>query len=153
MLNVPRVAGEDAVARVRHQHQRGVNRVLGRLRPGGWLRRTSSGEQSLSRTVEMLGRGLPAEPALRSVDGLTGKVTSLLGAVAAGYATAIRTLALNQQEEVKQALLQVRQHTERGLRVSEAKFRQLFTSSAVRIDQRSGWHGAGSQPGAEQDLW
>lgn len=92
-----------------------------------------SGEQSLSRTVEVLGPGLPADPELRGGDGLAGKVTSLLGAVAAGYATALRAKTLEQQEEVKQALLKATQDAERGLRVSEAKFRQLFTSSAVGI--------------------
>ncbi|MGH3900149.1 MAG: putative bifunctional diguanylate cyclase/phosphodiesterase [Pseudonocardiaceae bacterium] len=92
-----------------------------------------TGEQSLSRTVEVLGPGLPADPALRGVDGLAGKVTSLLGAVAAGYATALRAKTLEQQEEVKQALLKATLDAERGLRISEAKLRQLFTSSAVGI--------------------
>lgn len=92
-----------------------------------------TGEQSLSRTVEVLGQGLPADPELQGVDGLAGKVASLLGAVAAGYAAALRAQTLDQQEQVKQALLKARQDAERELRVSEAKFRQLFTSSAIGI--------------------
>lgn len=56
-----------------------------------------------------------------------------MGVVAAGHVAALRAQTLDQQEEVKQALLKARQDTKRGLRVSEAKFRQLFTSSAVGI--------------------
>ncbi|MGB9279601.1 MAG: EAL domain-containing protein [Pseudonocardiaceae bacterium] len=90
-------------------------------------------EQSLSRTVEVLGEGLPASTELQCVDGLAGKVVSLLGAMAAGYAAALRAQTFDQQEEVKHALLKARQNAERQLRLSEAKFRQLFTSSAVGI--------------------
>jgi diguanylate cyclase (GGDEF)-like protein/PAS domain S-box-containing protein len=90
-------------------------------------------EQSLSRTVEVLGQGLPASPELQGIEELTGKVVSLLGAVAAGYAAALRAQTFDQQEEVKQALLKARQNAERELHLSEAKFRQLFTSSAVGI--------------------
>ncbi|MGB8961897.1 MAG: PAS domain S-box protein, partial [Pseudonocardiaceae bacterium] len=90
-------------------------------------------EQSLSRTVEVLGERLPASTELQCVDGLAGKVVSLLGAMAAGYAAALRAQTFDQQEEVKHALLKARQNAERQLRLSEAKFRQLFTSSAVGI--------------------
>ncbi|MGH3974455.1 MAG: putative bifunctional diguanylate cyclase/phosphodiesterase [Pseudonocardiaceae bacterium] len=90
-------------------------------------------EQSLSRTIEVLGQGLPANPELRGIDGLAGKVVSVLGTVAAGYAAALRDQIFDQQEEIKKALLKARRDAERGLRVSEAKFRQLFTSSAVGI--------------------
>ncbi|MGB7796142.1 MAG: sensor domain-containing diguanylate cyclase, partial [Pseudonocardiaceae bacterium] len=90
-------------------------------------------EQGLSRTVEVLGQGLPASPELQGIEGLAGKVASLLGAVAAGYAAALRAQTFDQQEEVKQALLKARRDAERELRLSEAKFRQLFTSSAVGI--------------------
>ncbi|HEY6422258.1 MAG TPA: PAS domain S-box protein [Pseudonocardiaceae bacterium] len=92
-----------------------------------------TGEQSLSRTVELLGQALPAAPELQGVDDLARKVVSVLGAVAAGYAAALRALTLEQQERVKHALLKAVQDAEHRLRFSEAKFRQLFTSSAVGI--------------------
>jgi len=92
-----------------------------------------TGEQSLSRTLEVLGQALPADSALRGIEDLAGRVVSVLGAVAAGYAAGLRALTLDQQEEVKQALLVAKEDAERGLRVSEAKFRELFTSSAVGI--------------------
>ncbi|MGH3721941.1 MAG: putative bifunctional diguanylate cyclase/phosphodiesterase [Pseudonocardiaceae bacterium] len=48
------------------------------------------GEQSLGATVEILGHGLPTLPELRIVEGLAGKVVSLLAALASGYASALR---------------------------------------------------------------
>lgn len=92
-----------------------------------------TGEQSLSRTLEVLGSALPADPKLRDVEDLADRVVSVLGAVAAGYAAGLRAVTLEQQEEVKRALLMAKEDAERGLRVSEAKFRELFTSSAVGI--------------------
>lgn len=49
-----------------------------------------TGAQSLGRTVEILGQVLPAEPELRTVEGLASKVASLLGALTSGYSTALR---------------------------------------------------------------
>ena len=92
-----------------------------------------TGQESLSRTVEVLGRAMLTGPELRGVDGLTGRVVSLLGGLAAGYAAALRARTLDQQETVKLALLKASRDAERELRVSEVKFRELFTSSAVGI--------------------
>ena len=43
-----------------------------------------TGEQCLGRTVEILGHALLGQPDLHTVDGLVGKVMSLLGARASG---------------------------------------------------------------------
>jgi PAS domain S-box-containing protein len=91
------------------------------------------GEQSLSRTVELLGQALPADPELRGVGDLASKVVCLLGAVVEGYVAALRAFTFEQQEQVKQALLKAVQNAEQRLTLSEAKFRELFTSSAVGI--------------------
>lgn len=56
-----------------------------------------TGEHSLSCTVEVLGQAFLAHPELQEVETLEGKVVSLLGAVADGYATALRTRTLNQR--------------------------------------------------------
>lgn len=90
-------------------------------------------EQSVSRTVELLGEALPAQPELQGVDRLPGKVIAVLGALAAGFAAALRVRTLDQQEQVKRALLQANRDAERELRVSEAKFREVYTSSAAGI--------------------
>ncbi|MGH3801445.1 MAG: putative bifunctional diguanylate cyclase/phosphodiesterase [Pseudonocardiaceae bacterium] len=51
--------------------------------------RGCTGGQSLGRTVEILGQALPGQPELRTVEGLAGKVVSLLGALTCGYTTAL----------------------------------------------------------------
>jgi diguanylate cyclase (GGDEF)-like protein/PAS domain S-box-containing protein len=69
-----------------------------------------TGEQCLSRTMDILGHALLEQPALSAVDGLAGRVVSLLGALATGYVTALRR----------------RTGTER-----EAWFREVFDSAPV----------------------
>ncbi len=49
-----------------------------------------TGDQSLGRTVELLGQVLPGLPELAGVEGLGGKIASVLGAVASGYTAALR---------------------------------------------------------------
>jgi diguanylate cyclase (GGDEF)-like protein/PAS domain S-box-containing protein len=98
-----------------------------------------TGEESLSRTIEVLGRALLADDELRGiaqrrgVQRMTERVVALLGGLAAGYAAALRATTLDQQETVKQALLKASRDAERELRMSEVRFRELFASSAVGI--------------------
>ncbi|MGH4021802.1 MAG: putative bifunctional diguanylate cyclase/phosphodiesterase [Pseudonocardiaceae bacterium] len=92
-----------------------------------------TGPHSLSRSVEVLARALPA-----TVEGgATGppghRVIELLGALVAGYTQALRNRIFDQQEEVKRALLRARQDIERDLQASESRFREVFNSSAVGI--------------------
>lgn len=82
------------------------------------------GEQSLGATVEFLARALPRHAELRTVTGVSGKIASLLGELASGYATALRRRTLDQQEEVKSALV-------RSIRDGEARFREVFDSMPV----------------------
>jgi diguanylate cyclase (GGDEF)-like protein/PAS domain S-box-containing protein len=90
-----------------------------------------AGEHSLGHTVEILGHGLPALAELSNVEGLTGKVISLLGVLASGYTTALRRRILDQQDDVKQALLQARQTAELERWASEARFRAVFDSAPL----------------------
>ena len=89
--------------------------------------------QSLGRTIEILGHALPALDELRTVEGLAGKVVSLLAALATGYGTALRRRALDQQDDVKRALLRVTQNAERERRISAAQFREVFDSAPMGI--------------------
>ncbi|MGH3909110.1 MAG: PAS domain-containing protein, partial [Pseudonocardiaceae bacterium] len=91
------------------------------------------GERSLGTTVEILGHALPTQHELQAVEGLTGKVVSLLGTLATGYTTAFRRQALDQQEDVKRALLRATREAEQGLRVSEARFREVFDAAPLGI--------------------
>ena len=95
--------------------------------------RDFTGPHSLSRTVEVLARALPATAGSAAAVPPADRVIDLLGALIAGYTGALRNRILDQQEEVKRALLQARQDVERDLRASEARFREVFDSSAVGI--------------------
>ncbi|MGH4009850.1 MAG: putative bifunctional diguanylate cyclase/phosphodiesterase [Pseudonocardiaceae bacterium] len=92
-----------------------------------------TGEQSLSRTVEFLGRALPGAAGTTVADPRCGRIIELLGALAAGYTWALRNRIFDQQEEIKQALSQAWQDVERDLRTSEARFREVFDSSPMGI--------------------
>ncbi|HEX2298870.1 MAG TPA: EAL domain-containing protein [Pseudonocardiaceae bacterium] len=82
------------------------------------------GEESLGATVKLLAHALPAHSELRTVAELPGKIASLLGELASGYATALRRRTLDQQEDVKSALV-------RSIREGEARFREVFSSTPV----------------------
>ncbi len=92
-----------------------------------------TGQDTLQRTVDVLGRALLCTPELRDVPRLAEKVVAILGVVSAGFATAMRLDAFDQQEEIKRALMTAKQRVERVLRVSEARFREVFTASAFGI--------------------
>lgn len=95
--------------------------------------RDFTGPRSLSRTVEVLARALPATAASAAADPSADRMIDLLGALIAGYTGALRNRILDQQDEVKRALLRARQDVERDLQASEARFREVFDSSAVGI--------------------
>lgn len=88
--------------------------VGSRLVAGGF-----TGEQSLGRTVEILGQALPRQPELRAVEGLAGKVASVLGALASGYTAALHR---------------------RDLQRSEARFQEVFDCApAGMVISRLDW--------------
>lgn len=91
------------------------------------------GRDSLRNTVELLGGALLTHPVLRRQEQVPERVVSLLGTIATGYADALRHRALDQQEYVKRALLKAKRDVERILQVSEARFREVFTTSTVGI--------------------
>ncbi|MEU4764607.1 EAL domain-containing protein [Actinosynnema sp. NPDC023794] len=92
-----------------------------------------TGPETLQRTVDVLGHALLFSPELRDVPRLAEKVVAILGGVSAGFATAMRLDALDQQEEVKLALMAAKLRAERVLEASEARFREVFDASAFGI--------------------
>jgi diguanylate cyclase (GGDEF)-like protein/PAS domain S-box-containing protein len=92
-----------------------------------------TGSSSISRSLEILGAGLPRLAKLRHVDGRDAAIAHLLTVLAGGYAQALRQRTLNEQHQVTHALLQAKLGTERELWISEARFRQVFSESAVGI--------------------
>ena len=102
--------------------------VGARLVAGGF-----TGAQSLSRTFEVLREALPAAARGAGTQPSCDQIIQLLGALAAGYTWALRNLVCDQQEEVKRALSLAWQDLEGDLRVSEARFREVFDFSPVGI--------------------
>ena len=89
--------------------------------------------ESLQRSIALLGADLPAALGRRLDGPLPGRLFALLGAVAAGYSDALRDRTLDQQEVSRTAAINTLRRAERAVRASEAKFRAVFTSSAVGI--------------------
>ncbi|KOX20247.1 diguanylate cyclase [Saccharothrix sp. NRRL B-16348] len=92
-----------------------------------------TGPETLQRTVDVLGHALLFSPELQGVPRLAEKVVAILGSVSTGFATAMRLDALDQQEEVKHALMAAKLRAERVLAASEARFREVFDSAAFGI--------------------
>ncbi|OLR90367.1 diguanylate cyclase domain-containing protein [Actinokineospora bangkokensis] len=86
-----------------------------------------TGEDTLARSAAVLGDGLLAaghDPR---------RVVALLAAVSTGYAAALRARTLEQQEDMKLALLSAARLAERGRRDSEHRFREVFAASPTGI--------------------
>lgn len=86
---------------------------------GEWLvRKRFTGPDSLRRTLEVLGPEFPPE---------------VLGALASGYVRATRDQLFTEQEKVKNSLLKAVEDAQRDLHDSEARFAQVFATTAVGI--------------------
>ncbi|WP_112274451.1 diguanylate cyclase domain-containing protein [Lentzea terrae] len=86
---------------------------------GAWLvRKRFTGPDSLRRTLEVLAPEFSPE---------------VLGGLAAGYVRATRDQLFAEQEKVKNALLKAVEDAQRDLHDSEARFAQVFASTAVGI--------------------
>jgi diguanylate cyclase (GGDEF)-like protein/PAS domain S-box-containing protein len=98
------------------------------------------GETSLRRSVEVLGKGLLAQPELWSMDRLAERVVSVIGALSSGYVEALRLSIFQQQEHVNRALFKAARDTQRNLSASEARFDEVFacTSSGIAITNLDG---------------
>jgi len=86
---------------------------------GKWLvRKRFTGPDSLRRTLEVLAPEVSPD---------------VLGELAAGYVRATRDQLFEEQEKVKNALLKAVEDAQRDLHDSEARFAQVFASTAVGI--------------------
>jgi diguanylate cyclase (GGDEF)-like protein/PAS domain S-box-containing protein len=92
-----------------------------------------TGTESLRRTLEVVGHTLLADRNPLGQAGTAERVVTLLSAIACGYATRTRLLTFDQQEEVKWALLKAKHDVERVLHLTEARFREVFATSALGI--------------------
>ncbi len=92
-----------------------------------------AGASSIGRSIEVLGDGLPQLAELQHVDRRDAAALTMLGALASGYAEALRQRTLDEQDQATRAVLQAKQDAERELQASEARFRQVFSEAEVGI--------------------
>jgi diguanylate cyclase (GGDEF)-like protein/PAS domain S-box-containing protein len=93
------------------------------------------GFDSLQRSVALLVNGLLDldGPLDEPGAGRVRDLAALLGAMSAGYADAMRRRTLEQQEDMKRALLAAKQRAERVMRATEHLFQEVFTSSPTGV--------------------
>ncbi|MGO1050719.1 putative bifunctional diguanylate cyclase/phosphodiesterase [Crossiella sp. CA198] len=92
-----------------------------------------TGIETLSRTVALLGDEFLGELRVEPDERLQARIAALQGALAAGYAQALRERTLDEQEAIRQAVLDARDAAEHARRASEARFRAVFTEAAIGI--------------------
>jgi diguanylate cyclase (GGDEF)-like protein/PAS domain S-box-containing protein len=91
------------------------------------------GKASLRCTVDVLAGALLADPELQRLDRLPERVAQLLGALASGYADAIRSSTMEQQDALHRALLEINWKSEHRLRASETRLDAVLDSSLSAI--------------------
>lgn len=89
--------------------------------------------ETLSRSVAVLSEGLPELVGTPAPPDLAVRLGQMSGALAAGYAAALRELTLEEQEAIRCAMLVARRDAEQRLAASEARFRAMFTEAAIGI--------------------
>ncbi|MGH3736814.1 MAG: putative bifunctional diguanylate cyclase/phosphodiesterase [Micromonosporaceae bacterium] len=90
---------------------------------------------TLGRTVGVLGSRFvagPESPVPGEAVGseLAVRLAALQGAVATGYAEALRDRTLSEQEQIRMAVTAAREEAQQALRASEARFRAVFADAA-----------------------
>ena len=98
-----------------------------------------TGASALDRSVQLFAVELPdlvapgeAEPSDAPPD-LLARVVELIGAFAAAFSDGLRERTLAEQEVIKQSVLRAKDAAEEARRASVARFRAVFTSSAIGI--------------------
>ncbi len=93
-----------------------------------------TGTETLGATVALLVERLPdlLDQVPQGMD-IASRVARLTGAIAAGYANALRERSLDEQDAIYRAGLRARRRAEHELAASEARFRGVFHSSPVAI--------------------
>ena len=83
-------------------------------------------------SVRSLAERLP-DQVLGDATGLADRIAAMQGALAAGFAGALRNRTFVQQERIARSAWQARDNVEQALRDSEARFRAVFRGAAIGI--------------------
>jgi PAS domain S-box-containing protein/diguanylate cyclase (GGDEF)-like protein len=82
--------------------------------------------RSVQATIDVLG------PGLSDMEGVElERVVPVLGALAAGFVAASRDRLFSEQEDMRQTLVRAKENVERDLQASEARFQDVFATSAL----------------------
>lgn len=90
-----------------------------------------TGTETLDRTVQLMGDELLSELGRDGEPHLRSRIAALQGSLSAGYAQSLRERTLDEQEAIREAVLDARDHAEAALRASEARFRAVFAEAAI----------------------
>lgn len=91
--------------------------------------------ETLAQTVSVLSQRMPdlLGSQVTQVPDFTARLARLTGALAAGYAGALRERTLDEQETIHRAALVAHRQAQQALGASEARFRAMFTEAAIGI--------------------
>jgi diguanylate cyclase (GGDEF)-like protein/PAS domain S-box-containing protein len=94
-----------------------------------------TGTETLAQTVTVISQRMPdlLGAQANQVPGFSTRLARLTGALAAGYASALRERTLDEQETIHLAGLVAHRQAEQALAASEARFRAMFTEAALGI--------------------
>lgn len=89
--------------------------------------------ESLARTVDLLGTEALSIFHIDDTPEWRGRVSAVQGELCTGFVRAARKRTLDEQEAIRQAVLDARDAVELALRTSEARFRAIFTEALIGI--------------------
>ncbi|XXG10644.1 bifunctional diguanylate cyclase/phosphodiesterase [Micromonospora sp. SH-82] len=96
--------------------------------------------EGLGRSVEVVALRLLRDLGMETADAET-RLARLVGAMATGFAHALRDRTLDEQEQMRRAALSARDQAEQGLRESEARFRhQAGHDPLTGLPNRTSFH-------------
>jgi len=82
-------------------------------------------------TIKVLGTQMPKLSGVADLDALPGRLVLVFSAMAKGFAEAMRRRLSEEQEALTLALIRARENAESALRDSEARFKEIFSTSSV----------------------
>ncbi|QGK71769.1 EAL domain-containing protein [Allosaccharopolyspora coralli] len=92
-----------------------------------------TGAESLAGTVDVLGEDALRLLGIEDTPEWRQRLSAIQGAVCAGFVQAARKRTLDEQEAIRQAVIDARDSVENALRTSESRFRAIFAEAVLGI--------------------